>query len=718
MADDIKVVADYTDLQLMRRELVGVAKDAKASASVFEREFNKVERQLARQKKEFDANVKASQNFYNQLLGVNKSTKDAASSAAIFERELKKVEAATNRATVAQQRFENTSRKGMRGFEVIAQQAGYQIGDLAVQIQGGTNAAVAFGQQGSQLLGFFGPAGAIAGAALAIGTGLIAPFLKGEKAAKELTDRIKELKVEIADIKGEQTLPEEQLKLLSDQEDLTENLLLLEGELITAKAKVAALDKAKLTEGVQYQNALGEVARIEGEIQADEEQRVKNSELLLKYGSALVEKRKALADQEERTLRQEVSISRIKLQFGEESEAVKLLEKQHALENYELELKRLGLHPTMIANLVEMKSVAIDNAMALSQANDKSKALADSLKEAASAMASLSGFTAGLDKALAVSVAKVNALKAGADAAIAGTIAGQEIDLRTKTMAALKSGGNRQQIMQEYLQGRQTIGQFKKSEEERKKLEADAREAAKTGGGKSPAKQLEEYMTQQEKAVQIDRTRMMLGKEDARIQELLNKYKEAGVAVDMKRIEQLAKEEERLRLLTSAHTYLENALMSVVDGTQSVGNAFKAMIRDMILDLYREKVAKNFASTVLGFFGFANGGVFNGGNVTAFANGGVVGSPTYFPMAGGKAGLMGEAGPEAIMPLKRGANGKLGVEMHGGGSVVVNQTINVSTGVQQTVRAEIKSLMPQIAEQSKAAVLDAKRRGGSYGGKF
>jgi hypothetical protein len=54
----------------------------------------------------------------------------------------------------------------------------------------------------------------------------------------------------------------------------------------------------------------------------------------------------------------------------------------------------------------------------------------------------------------------------------------------------------------------------------------------------------------------------------------------------------------------------------------------------------------------------------------------------------------------------------------GGGSIIVNQTINVSTGVQQTVRTEIKQLMPQIAESAKAAVVDAKRRGGSYGRAF
>lgn len=57
---------------------------------------------------------------------------------------------------------------------------------------------------------------------------------------------------------------------------------------------------------------------------------------------------------------------------------------------------------------------------------------------------------------------------------------------------------------------------------------------------------------------------------------------------------------------------------------------------------------------------FANGGVINGGAVTPFAAGGVVSSPTFFPMRGGT-GLMGEAGPEAIMPLARTGDGKLGV---------------------------------------------------------
>jgi phage-related minor tail protein len=65
-----------------------------------------------------------------------------------------------------------------------------------------------------------------------------------------------------------------------------------------------------------------------------------------------------------------------------------------------------------------------------------------------------------------------------------------------------------------------------------------------------------------------------------------------------------------------------------------------------------------------------------GNVVTPFASGGIVNSPTLFPLRGG-AGLMGETGAEAIMPLARGGDGKLGVRMSGGRAV--NVTVNIST---------------------------------------
>ena len=74
---------------------------------------------------------------------------------------------------------------------------------------------------------------------------------------------------------------------------------------------------------------------------------------------------------------------------------------------------------------------------------------------------------------------------------------------------------------------------------------------------------------------------------------------------------------------------------------------------------------------------FEKGGAFSQGRVMPFAKGGVVAQATSFPMRGGT-GLMGEAGPEAIMPLARGADGRLGVQA-GGNARPVTVVMNITT---------------------------------------
>jgi len=80
---------------------------------------------------------------------------------------------------------------------------------------------------------------------------------------------------------------------------------------------------------------------------------------------------------------------------------------------------------------------------------------------------------------------------------------------------------------------------------------------------------------------------------------------------------------------------------------------------------------------IQGLSPFARGAAFSQGTVRPFASGGVVNGPVAFPMRGGT-GLMGEAGPEAIMPLSRGADGRLGVRTQGGGQPV-QVVMNIST---------------------------------------
>jgi phage-related minor tail protein len=71
-------------------------------------------------------------------------------------------------------------------------------------------------------------------------------------------------------------------------------------------------------------------------------------------------------------------------------------------------------------------------------------------------------------------------------------------------------------------------------------------------------------------------------------------------------------------------------------------------------------------------------GVIGQGRVQPFAAGGIVAAPTYFPMRGGL-GLMGEAGPEAILPLKRGSDGRLGVAAGAPGERGAPITVNITT---------------------------------------
>ncbi|MGL4239378.1 phage tail tape measure protein [Tabrizicola sp.] len=87
-------------------------------------------------------------------------------------------------------------------------------------------------------------------------------------------------------------------------------------------------------------------------------------------------------------------------------------------------------------------------------------------------------------------------------------------------------------------------------------------------------------------------------------------------------------------------------------------------------------LAQGISSVMGAGMPFASGGAFSQGRVMPFAKGGIVAAPTTFPMRGGR-GLMGEAGPEAIMPLARGPDGKLGVQAGGGRSV--NVVMNITT---------------------------------------
>lgn len=162
---------------------------------------------------------------------------------------------------------------------------------------------------------------------------------------------------------------------------------------------------------------------------------------------------------------------------------------------------------------------------------------------------------------------------------------------------------------------------------------------------------------------------------------------------------------------------MSDLFMGIVTGSQSAQQA----IGQLLQQLGRLLVNRAFQSLAASLFPmpgggggfilppprpFAMGGVFDAGRVIPFANGGVVSGATMFPMAGGRTGVMGEAGEEAIMPLARGPDGKLGVRARGGGAQALNVNVSINLAGANG-DAEVRRLAREAANEGVGQALKA-----------
>ena len=157
---------------------------------------------------------------------------------------------------------------------------------------------------------------------------------------------------------------------------------------------------------------------------------------------------------------------------------------------------------------------------------------------------------------------------------------------------------------------------------------------------------------------------------------------------------------------------MEDALVDfVMTGKLNFKNLANSIIADMARIAIQQTITKPFTNFISGLFGSANGNAFVDGKVQKYAYGGVVNKPTIFPMANGM-GLMGEAGAEAILPLRRGSNGKLGVQSSGGsiGNIVVNVDASGSSVEGDEQRGKELGRLISTAVQSE--LIQQKRPGG------
>ena len=662
--------------------------------------------------------------------------------------------------------------KSTNKFGMYSQQVGYQVGDFAVQVQSGTNALVAFGQQGTQLAGLLpGLAGAVLGIGLAIGTAVARSVLDAKKLEIDFKAVIKELKKPLETIrpildlisgafKSTGGVAVSVLSTIANNLDRVVLYITVAGAAFGTKL-VVGLVAAKLAtfslagaftflRSAVIRSGIG--ALLVGVAEA-----IRMFFLLKEQlggvGPLLDLLKKAFVEVTDKIgLAFMLLVLKISSYFLEiKLSAVDALQEVLRSVNEDFVNNFVGAFVgamraigVLIATIPEM-FVAVFKSVKLAVANGVNdftgtigkgiNGLRNLLKMEALDFGDLidttsmeSGNVSGKAAEIMKEVKEVYALATSID--YVGAAQNKLGSASTRIVEDLVKVWSQTDRVQDSLETQGTaIGKLSAAYDALgKSSEIDFGSMLKTKVDDDDKSKAEDPIAKLKREIKLNKEIVNMSKEKAtvltQVRDIQKQLADEGRTFDTSKLialvkynEELKKQRERSQAL-SEHiaSTMEDGFMKMIDGTTSVKDAFKSMASEIIKELYRVLVVQQMVNAAKGFFGFADGGAFSGGSqIEAYANGGVVGSPTTFPMAGGKTGLMGEAGPEAIMPLKRGSNGKLGVQMEGGsqGNVVINQSFNFQANGDDSVKKLIAQAAPKIADMAKASVIDSRRRGGS-----
>ena len=748
MADDIKLVVgvDYSELT----GLIKTGEQSKRVLSTVAKEFARTGNQkqymhsinkIAMAQKQLDVSARMSRGELMRL-------------GAEMQREQKftdSLTASTNRLGGAM----GASKNRMNGNNMAIQQLGYQFGDFAVQVQGGTSAFVAFSQQGAQLAGILpmvaGPLGLSMGAAVGLSAalGILIPigsavgrmFFEMKDSAEEANgsfDNVKETLQSLSDIDLAMGIGGGMLANATMAETKYSSILRImkEAESIRLREQLQEpLDALKdvyagYLSSVQYAAQLGDdapdfdllgmkdesrfiqafqmLSKIQGDTREELQESVVQQSLFLQ-GSGLLN----------------AEVSKILIQYADVVGVVEAAKKEQ--EEFTEETKKTSKSADKFLGFLNKTLDKLD------ETNAAQKLSNDALmsKTALMRVEQEYGAESLKYKKLAAAqedVALIAKLKLkGVDEDLINFAVYQlqtqreitrEIERQSKVKFNMMEGSAAAQAMRKYA-GRSTTS------------DKDPQTGDGTSIYKDPPKAKRDPVADFETKLKLERELLNATEARQKVLQALgsdfvkdNPKRAAAMEVTITETNRLiAVEEKRQGLIDSITGSIENGMMAMIDGTLSVKDAFKSMASEIIKELYRVLVVQQMVNAAKlafggGLFGgaswSADGDVVGSSGIQAYANGGVVDSPTMFQHGGGL-GVMGEAGPEAIMPLKRGSNGKLGVQMEGGsqGNVVINQSFNFQANGDDSVKKLIAQAAPKIADMAKASVIDSRRRGGS-----
>lgn len=601
-----------------------------------------------------------------------------------------------------------------RRFGPQIQQAGYQFGDFAVQVGAGTSAMQAAGQQAPQLLGAFGPLGAMLGLVAAVAFPLANAFLGMGKEAESLEDKVKALEGAITDYTGAveaaNTPTDELVQKYGNAAVAAQGLLAQIAQLskIKAGAELAANGAAIAT---TFEDLSSYIALADGEI--------------AQFGdssSGLLTITEALKDQFGLTLDQARQLQGILA----DQAAAKTVQDQAAA-------------------MQALAAFLNDAAESAQYANAELNAAAKAASEGSLAGLELATALEAADVAAGGVVATVDQLPGSINAATASALA-MAAALRTAISVAqsmpgaigpdLNRFGNGADITRRAggldLQEQQNFRydwqeQLKAQEEARRKAEAEAKRKGRKGGsGRKERKEKEErpfFENIDRDLENLERELTLIGKSNEEVAtakarwEMLDEAKRRGLPVNEQLAAQIDAQAAQFGRLTGEVERAETTFDEFTEGIDTIVDAFGAAIsakedffgslKRSLIDAGLQASLNSLKSSLAGVFGGTSLGSFIG---NVFGGGGLPGRATGGPVSAGSAYMVGEQGPEPFIPA---VNGRIlsvqqaqqalrGGASGGGGSVALTIDLRGTTGSDELDRKiaaagrEILSQVPDV----------------------
>lgn len=545
---------------------------------------------------------------------------------------------------------------GLKRLGQTAQQAGYQVGDFAVQVASGQSALVAFTQQGAQMLGIFGTWGAIAGAAVAITGALAIAFLRAGDSSETATNLIKGLEAQTSALEsgmnGLKAVAEAYATAIGD----------------TAGAQAAATNS--IIADTQREFAAKKTL-LDLEIQRQRATQAERNVRMSEFRGKLTEKP---------ILRDTRGLTGNRLEAAEALNASRIESYQERTAPIRDALRQLEAEATL-ANIAIERALEVSNTPWEELARGKGGGGATRPPKAR---------PNNIDMDLEIADRLNREAMAEFYGGEGGAPAGRPFELGVGDPR--RGGGGRRGGAARDGFGSALAAAAAKTTDLEQQIAYFGRAAEEMEAWRLETDLLNEALEKNGKITKADR---------ATIDVVVTDYKTAALALREMNDEQ-REQERQARESKQTMEELGRSVSSFVGQVAASEKPLKTML-GYLLQIAAQGITGTgpFGAVANSLLGVASGGLFGAltgqfesaapltspvptprpnalgnaflaGRIVPFAAGGVVTRPTVFPMAGGDVGIMGEEDPEAIMPLKRGRGGRLGVSAEGMGAVTIN----------------------------------------------